>query len=104
MHERSTYKTFHDIGLSCGPAFQAHSNICADPDKKLTSADGHCIPQCDPRKGFYTLHPASFDATFQQERADFMSRRQGEVCNDRLRTSPFHHLCFLEAEGRVGEG
>ncbi|KAI9752218.1 MAG: Type I Iterative PKS [Chaenotheca gracillima] len=65
---RSWYKQFAAIGLGYGPAFQALSDIRADPTTNLAAAKLGLKTTADTVKGgesAYPIHPASLDAMIQ---------------------------------------
>ena len=65
---RTWYKKFAAIGLGYGPAFQALSEIRADPAKNLASAKLGLKTTAGTVKGGesgYPIHPASLDAMIQ---------------------------------------
>ncbi|KAI1462952.1 polyketide synthase [Daldinia caldariorum] len=65
---RAWYKTFKEIGLGYGPAFQGLREIQADPARKLAVAKVALDTTAGTIKGgesSYPLHPASLDAIFQ---------------------------------------
>ncbi|KAJ5096375.1 hypothetical protein NUU61_005731 [Penicillium alfredii] len=65
---RTWYKTFAEMGLGYGPAFQALSDIRANPTENLASAKLGLQTTAGTVKGgesTYPIHPASLDAIIQ---------------------------------------